>query len=282
VIVSADNHPSNLGAWRQKGARYGFTVVTVPTPRGHPGTQGYVDAFAAAFTPRTRVLAMQYVSSNSGDLLPVAELCALARQRGALSLVDSAQAFGVLDVDLSAVQADFFTGSMHKWPCGPKEKGLLFARQSVHDRISPTIIGVYGGQVGLSRTFEAEGQRDDAAIAAIVDALEFQRTVGRDVIERRSRQLAQHLMVELRKLDGVQLWTDPAPDRSAAIVIFKPGTLDPARFGAALAERERIVVTTRGANGVNPGIRVSPHFFNTLDDVDRLIGAVGKYLKSGV
>jgi isopenicillin-N epimerase len=282
VIVSSDNHPSNLTAWRQKATRFGFTVVTVNPPASHPGTAGYVDLFARAFTPRTKVLAVTYVSSNSGDMLPVAQLCALARDRGVLSLVDSAQAFGVLDVDLSAIKPDFFTGSMHKWPCGPKEKGVLFVARAVHDRIAPSIYGVYGGAVGISRTFEAEGQRDDASIAAVVKALEFQDTIGRAAIEARSRALAQRLMTRLAALPGVQLWTSPAPDRSAAIVIFKPGTLDPRRLTDALATREKIVVTARGATGANPGLRVSPHFYNTMDEIDRFTDAIGGYIRNGL
>ena len=130
-------------------------------------------------------------------MLPVAELCAFAREKNVLSLVDGAQAFGVLDVDLSKVKPDFFTGSMHKWPCGPKEKGVLFVNKAVHDRIAPSIYGVYGGAVGISKTFEAEGQRDDAAIAAVVDALKFQGGIGRAVIEQRARGLATHLMLTL-------------------------------------------------------------------------------------
>lgn len=282
VIISSDNHPSNLAAWRQKAARFGFTVVTVDPPAAHPGTEGYVDIFTRAFTPRTKVLAVTYVSSNSGDMLPVAELCRVARERGVLSLVDSAQAFGVIDVNLSVVKPDFFTGSMHKWPCGPKETGVLYINRAVHDRIAPTIVGVYGGAVGISRTFEAEGQRDDASIAAVVEALKFQGSIGRDVIERRSRALALHLMTQLRRIDGVTLWTNPAPDRSAAIVIFKPGSLDPRKLGEALTTKERIVVTVRGANGANPGLRVSPHFYNTMEDVDRFVGVIAKYMKSGV
>ncbi len=282
VVVSSDNHPSNLNAWRQKGARFGFTVVVVPPPAAHPGTAGYVDLFAKAFTPRTKVLAVNYVSSNSGDMLPVAELCRFARERGVLSLVDSAQAFGLLDVNLGEIKPDFFTGSMHKWLCGPKEKGILFVSRAVQDRISPSVYGVYGGAVGIARTFEAEGQRDDASMAAVVEALQFQGAIGRATIEKRSRQLAGHLMTELKKLDGVQLWTDSAPDRSAAIVIFKPGALDPKKLGDALTEKERIVVTVRGANGTNPGLRASPHFFNTMEDVDRFVGAVGRYMKAGL
>ncbi len=282
VIISSDNHPSNLAAWRQKAARFGFTVVTVAPPASHPGADGYVDLFTRAFTPRTKVLAVTYVSSNSGDMLPVADLCRVARERGVLSLVDSAQAFGVIDVDLGTMRPDFFTGSMHKWPCGPKEKGVLYINRAVQDRIAPTIVGVYGGAVGISRTFEAEGQRDDAAIAAVVEALRFQGSIGRDVIEKRARSLSGHLMKELRKLDGIHLWTDPAPDRSAAIVIFKPGALDPRRLGDALTANERMVVTVRPANGSNPGLRVAPHFYNTMDDVDRFVGVIGRYLKQGV
>ena len=281
VIISADNHPSNLAAWRQKAARYGFSIVTVETPAAHPGPAGYVELFTRAFTPHTRVLAVTYVSSNSGDMLPVAELCRVARERNVLSLIDSAQAFGVIDVNLATMQPDFFTGSMHKWPCGPKEKGVLYINRAVHDRIAPTIVGLYGGAVGISRTFEAEGQRDDASIAAVVEALRFQAAIGRGVIEARARFLAARLMTDLRKLDGVRLYTDPAPDRSAAIVIFKPGALDPRRLGEALT-RERFVVTARGATGSNPGLRVAPHFYNTIEDVDRFVATVGRYLKSGV
>ena len=145
----------------------------------HPGTDGYVDLFTKLFTPRTKLVAITHVSSNSGDLLPAAEICAAARSRGVLSLVDAAQSFGVLDNDLSVMKPDFFSGSVHKWPCGPKEKGVLFVNRAVHDRIQPSIVGVYGGAVGLSRTFETNGQRDDSGIAALTEGLKFQGSIGR-------------------------------------------------------------------------------------------------------
>ena len=281
VVVWADNHPSNLNAWRVKAERFGFTVVTVPVVSGHPGADGYVELFTTAFTPRTKVVAITHVSSNSGDLLPAAEICAAARARGILSVVDGAQAFGVLDLDLGAMQPDFYTGSMHKWPCGPKEKGLLFANRAVHDRLHLSIVGLYGGQVGLSRTFEANGQRDDASIAAVVKALELQQTIGRGVVEARSRQLAQAFKEGLGKLPGVKIWTDRDPARSAAIVIFQPASLDPRRLTAALSDRDRIVATARGGQ-TNPGLRLSPHFYNTMADVERTIAAVGRHIKAGV
>jgi selenocysteine lyase/cysteine desulfurase len=281
VVVWADNHPSNLRAWQVKAQRFGFTVVEVPFVTPHPGVAGYVELFTKAFTPRTKLVAITHVSSNSGDLLPVAEICAAARQRGVLSLVDGAQAFGVLDLDLGAMKPDFYTGSMHKWPCGPKEKGLLYVSAAVHGRIHPSIVGVYGGAVGISRTLETNGQRDDAAIAAVTEGLKFQGTIGRAVIERRSRQLAQALMKGLAAIKGVKLWTDPDPAHSAAIVIFQPGALDVRKLGAALTEKERIVCTTRTGQQT-PGLRMSPHFYNTMDEIDRAVDAIRKYLASGV
>jgi selenocysteine lyase/cysteine desulfurase len=252
-------------------------VVTVPVLPAHPGTNGYVELFTNAFTARTRIVALTHISSNSGDLLPAAEICAAARARGVLSLVDGAQAFGVLDLDLGTMRPDFYTGSMHKWPCGPKETGMLYVNRAVHGRIHPSVVGLYSGQVGISRTLEAHGQRDDVRIAAMVEALKFQGAIGRAVIERRSRALAQALMTGLRALDGVTLWTDADPSRSAAIVIFQPGSLDPQKLGAALATNERIIATTRGGQRM-PGLRLSPHFYNTMDEIDRTVAAIGRHL----
>lgn len=278
VIVWADNHPSNLNAWRTKAQRYGFTVVTAPVVSTHPGTDGYVELFTKLFTPRTKLVAITHVSSNSGDLLPAAEICAAARSRGVLSLVDAAQSFGVLDNDLSVMKPDFFSGSAHKWPCGPKEKGVLFVNRAVHDRIHPTIVGVYGGAVGLSRTMETNGQRDDSSSAALTEGLKFQGSIGRAAIEKRSRALAQTLMTELKKIDGVKLWTDPDPSRSAAIVIFQPGKLDVRQLDTQMIQA-RIVGTTRGGQQ-NPGLRLSPHFYNTMDEMRAVAAFIAAKMKA--
>ena len=88
-------------------------------------------------------------------------------------------------------------------------------------------------------------------------------------------------MTSLQRTNGVTLYTDPKPNRSAAIVIFKPANHDPGSLGEALAKNEKIVVTTRAATGSNPGLRAAPHFYNTMDDIDRFVGAIGRYGKNG-
>jgi selenocysteine lyase/cysteine desulfurase len=281
VIVFSDSHPSNLKAWQEKAKRFGFTIVTVSHVTPHPGSEYYIDAFRKAITARTKVLAFTHLTSNAGDLFPAREICALARERGVLTLLDGAQTFGAHDVNLGDIKPDFYTGSAHKWPTGPKECGVLFVTKDVHDRIWPSIYGVYGGAVGVSAKLEAMGQRDDARLVALAEAVRFRESIGGAVIERRGRELAQALIAGLKKVDGVTLWTDPAPDRSAQIVVAKPGSLDPRKLGAALAEKEKIVVTVRGGQD-RPGLRFAPHLYNTMDEIDRTVGAIKKYMATGV
>jgi isopenicillin-N epimerase len=281
VIVFADNHPSNLNAWREKAKRYGFTVVEVAVTNPHPGPDAYVDTFTKAITPRTRVLAVTHVTNTMGDMLPVVDLCRVARERGVLALVDGAQSFGVFDVNLREMRPHFYSGSAHKWPCGPKETGVLFVDREVHDKLMPSIVSLYGGAVGISRTHEAYGQRDEAALATLSAAIKLQDEIGRAVIETRSRQLASHLAKGLQAINGVSLWTKMDPARSGAIVVFKPAALDPRRLVTTLYEKERIVAAAAGGTA-RPGVRFSPHFYNTMDEMDRTIAAVKKYVTSGL
>jgi isopenicillin-N epimerase len=276
VVIFADNHPSNLVAWREKAKRFGFTVVDVPVTVPHPGPAAYLAAFSAAITPRTRVIAVTHVTNTLGDALPVAEICAMARARGVLSLVDGAQSFGVLNVNLGQMRPDFYTGSAHKWPCGPKETGVLFVNRDVHDRMHASLVSLYPGAVGISRRLEAYGQRDEAALATLGSAIKFQND-----IETRVRQLAQRLATELRRIEGVSLWTNPDASTSAAIVVFKPASLDPRRLVSTLYEKERIACAAAGGS-TRPGVRFSPHFYNTMDEIDRAVAAVRRYVSSGL
>ena len=281
VIVFADNHPSNNDAWRQKAARFGYTVTTISQPNPHPGPEYYVDAVTKAITQQTRVIAFTHHTSTVGDVLPARELCRIAREHGVMTLVDGACTIGMLDLDLSDIQPDFYTGSSHKWPCGPKEVGVLYINKGVQGRIHPSIISAYPGAIGIARTMEAMGQRDEPAIIGFGEALNFQTKIGRKAIEERSRSLGQALMAGLRRIDGVQLWTHPDPSLSGAVVSFRPGSLDVAKLSAALYRNDRIGCATR-AGADRPGIRLSPHVYNTMAEVDRAVAAIAKYMRQGV
>ena len=281
VVIFSDNHPSNHAAWRQKAQRFGYTVKVVEQRNPHPGPDYYLDAFRSQLTGATRVVALTHVTASVGDVLPVRELCRLAREHGALSVVDGAQSLGVLDVDLSEMLPDFYSGSAHKWPCGPKETGVLYVNARVHERIKPSIVSLYGGDVGISRTLEACGQRDEAAMMGFDAALKFQQRVGLPAIEKRARSLAHELVRGLRAIDGVQMWTHEDPRMSGPVVSFRPANLDITKLHAALYERDRIVCATRPGSD-RPGLRFSPHFYNLESDIDRVVAAMKRYVARGV
>ena len=281
VLLTADNHPSNHAAWQEKAKRFGFTVKDVPVPNPHPGAEHYVEAFRKMITPQTKVISFTHLTSTVGDLFPAKELCKLARDRGILSLVDGAQTFGLMDVDLSDMQPDFYSGSAHKWPCGPKENGVLYINKASQSKIWASIFSAYPGRVGVSKTFEGFGQRDEPAMIAFGEALTFQTKIGRAQIEKRSRELTQALIAGLKKVDGVKIWTSPDPTRTVAVLSFQPGNLDVRKLSLALYQKDHIGCATRGGQD-RPGIRLSPHFYNTMADVDRTVGAIKKYMASGV
>lgn len=281
VVLFSDNHPSNNSAWQEKAKRFGFSVSVVEQKNPHPGPEYYIDAFTKALTPRTKLLAFTHFTNTVGDLFPAKEICAAAKARGVMTLVDGAQTFGLFDVNLREIDPDFYSGSAHKWPCGARECGVLFVNTRAHDRIWPSSYSAYPGAVGISRRMEAFGQRDEATMIAFAEALAFQTKVGRQAIEQRSKALAQQLLAGLRKFSDFTVFTSPVAERTGAVVTFAPGSLDRAKLVAALYANDKIGIVTGGGAG-RQGIRVSPHFYNTPEEIDRLLGAITKYQKTSL
>ena len=280
VVIFSDNHPSNNEAWKERSKRFGFTVKEVPPLNPHPGFDYYLEAFEKAMTPRTRVLSFTHLSNTVGDLFPAKELCGMARKKGILTLIDGAQSFGLLDVDLSDIQPDFYTGSAHKWPCGPKETGVLFVNGSVHDKFWPSVYSAYKGSDGLAKTHEGLGQRDTPALYAFGQQIEFLRKIGQEKIEERSGDLATEIIEELQKTKGVYIYTPDERALRSAVVTFRPANLEPAKVVKALEEDGIVAANLGGENWA--GVRFSPHFYNSNSDVERAIGAIRRYLRKGL
>lgn len=280
VVIFSDNHPSNNQAWKRKAERYGYTVREVQYVSPHPGPEYYLEAFERAITPATRVLSFMQHTNTSGDLFPARELCRMAHDHGVISLVDGAQSFGFMNVDLSDIQPDFFSGSAHKWPCGPKETGVLYVNRRMHDSFWPSMYSAYTGRRGLSQTHEGMGQRDNPALHAFGKQIEFLQAIGQGEIEARSRELASMMIEGLNRIDGVHMWTPAQPERRGAVVTFQPGELDPRRVIAAL-EEDGIVAAARGGSD-RPGVRFSPHYYNMESDIERGIEAIGRYMRRGL
>jgi isopenicillin-N epimerase len=277
IVLHDENHPTNLDAWKEKQKRFGFKVVPVHISTPPPSAESIIKAMTAAITPKTRVLSFTHVTSTFGTRFPAKELCQIARERGIITLLDGAQSFGALDLDLKDIGCDFFTGSSHKWMMGPKEVGVLYIRSDIQSKLWPSEVGVIGGQVGASKVFERLGQRDDPAIVALGEAIDFQMKIGKKNIERQAIALGTALKEGLKKITGIQMYSPSAPEISSAIVTFRPGSADLQKIYSWLYETRGIACTTRGGDA--PGLRFSPHVYNSFEQVEKVVGAFQEYLK---
>jgi len=279
VVLWDQNHPTNNISWDVRARRWGYAVRRVSTPPNPSSSDELLEGFDSALNGRTRVLAFSHVSNVSGVALPAKELCILAREKGILTLVDGAQTFGALKLDLSDMGCDFFTGSSHKWFVGPKEAGLMFVREESQERLWPSDVGVgwEGAEAKGAQKFENLGQRDDGAVVTMATAAAFHEAIGPAAVENRVRALASAVKEALAEtIPGIRFHTPRDPDLSAGVVVFAlPGENHQEVF-QGVYETHRLGCAAMG--GDFNGIRISPHIYNTLDEVNAAVRAVVSYV----
>jgi selenocysteine lyase/cysteine desulfurase len=278
IVIWDENHPTANVAWDVRAQRFGFTVKKVKTPPRPGNAAELLEAFRTALTEQTRVLAFSHLSNLTGVVLPAKGLCRMARERGILTLVDGAQTFGAFSLDLHDMGCDFYTGSAHKWLCGPREVGILYIRKDKIDELWPLMVGD-GWEESVkrgARKFETQGQRDDARVAALGKAVEFHNIIGKERIESRLRRLTAAMKNEIRKrISGAEIVTPLDPELSGGIVVFSVPELAAMDLGAVLEslyQKHNI-----GCNVFPWGIRLSPHIYNIMDEVDKVIDAVKSF-----
>lgn len=281
VVIWDQNHPTNNVAWDVRAQRCGFTVKRVSTPNPPKTADELIEPFINALSNKTKVLGFSHISNISGVALPVQQLCTLARERGIFTLIDGAQSFGFLNLNLHEIGCDFFTGSSHKWLMGPKEAGILYVRKDRVKDLWPSMVGVGWEQVkdkGANK-FSTLGQRDDATVSAMAKAVEFHNNIGKDRVEARIRQLAAAIKTKVQQnIPNAVFRTPLDPDLSSGVVVFNvPGIDLQNTFNKLYKEHDIGCATMRGEFA---GIRFSPNIYNLLEEVDRVIDAVTSLMSS--
>jgi len=276
VLLWDQNHPSNAVAWEVRARRSGCNVRYLSIPLDTGSIDEVVDLVTGSIGKRTRVLSFTHISNITGFRLPAAEICAAARKRapGIHIHVDGAQTWGAVDVSLAEIDCDSFSGSAHKWYMGPREVGILFVREEAQTRIWPGVVSVPWGEtadpaVPGARRFEALGQRDDAAIAALAESVLLHDAVTPAGIERRSREIAGLLREGLLDIDVPFVSSVNAAFTSSVIILAAPQENRRALLDNVLRDGGIILA------GVN-GLRFSPHYYNTPEHVERAVAAVAK------
>ena len=274
IIITDHNHPSNNDAWKVRARRLGLEIKSIPVRIPARGKDDLIAAFDQAITPRTKVVAFTHVTSTTGILYPAREITELARRKGAWVHLDGAQSFGALRVNLRDIGCDSYSGSAHKWMMGPLEEGVLFVRADGISRIWPSIVTAgWSDDLKGARKFENLGQRDDPRVVALEAAVDFYNLVGAQRIESRMRQLATDLKQKLANVPNLRMKTNMEPELSAGVVKFqftKHGTKE---SYDEIWSRHRVSLAITPM-GDAEGIRLSPHIYNSKDDLDRAVEAI--------
>lgn len=277
ILLWDQNHPSNGLAWDVRALRSGASVRRFDVPTSVGSIDEVVDVFVNALSKDTRVLSFTHISNVTGLRTPAAEICAAVHNRrpDIHIHIDGAQTWGAVDIDLAAVGCDSFSASAHKWFMGPRETGILYVRDERSESIWPSIVSIpwFGSIENVpkgARKFDALGQRDDAAAAALVDAVAVHEQMTPAGVEARSMQIANRLRAGYEDL-GLDLVSSGDPAFASSVVIVRANP----DVAPQLVTR---VFREAGVQGApTGGVRMSPHVYNTEDHVDRVLEAVARH-----
>lgn len=289
ILLTEMEHHSNIVPWQLLAQRTGAQVVYIPVT----GPEGLLDLsqLDALLGSGVKLLSMVHISNSLGTINPVAEICARARQRGIVSLVDAAQSAGHRPVDVQEIGCDFLALSGHKM-CGPTGIGVLYGRTEVLEGMPPyqgggeMILTVDYDKVTFKNPphrFEA-GTPDISGPIGLHTAMDYLDAIGRDRIAAHDLKLGAYAHEKLSRLKGIRMF-GPAKGR-AGLVSF---LLDGVHAHDVVTFADQAGVALRGGHhctqplmkklGVESTARASFYFYNTTDEIDRFVEVIAEIQK---
>jgi selenocysteine lyase/cysteine desulfurase len=273
VVAPADEFPSNLYPWMNLASR-GVELRRVEMPVGRVD----IDRLESACDARTRIVAASWVAYANGWRHDVAELAALAHRRGALLFLDAIQGLGAFPLEATAAGVDFLAADGHKWLLGPEGAGVLYVRREHLDRLRPLGVGWHSVRQGndfanIKLDFKPAAERYEGGtqnmpgMIALGASMELLLSCGINQISRCILDVTELACRRLREI-GAELVSCREPEHASGIVSFNLP-------GRDLAEvRRRLIADNIFLSHRAGRLRISPHAYNTAEDIDRLIEAI--------
>jgi len=272
VLSTDQEHTGGISGFRLMAKRRGIVVKELPIRQAvDGGPDAIVKMFADAATPRTKAIMVSHITSGLGIVLPVKALAALARARGALSLIDGAQAVGQISVDVTALGVDAYAGSPHKWLMAPKGTGFLYLRRDVQARFWTTLASTAWNDYdkGAFR-FGQYGTGSVPVVQGLVAAMQFVTGLGIDRIARWDAMLTSRLRDGLARVPAARVTSPTHPQLTAAITTFRVEGVTAKTLQDALWTRK---IRVRAQNDQN-GVRLSAHLYVSPADIDTVLDVV--------
>ena len=283
VLMTQHEYGALVRAWLRSSKKNNFLIIQQHIDLPLHSKNMFVNQFLSGVTENTKVIFISQITSQTGLIFPVKEVCDYARQKGIITIIDGAHAPGHIDLNVSDLSCDYYTGACHKWMCAPKGSSFLFVKKSLQANLKPQIMswGEEGEDPGPSQflmDFQWQGTRDMSAFLSIPSAINFLE----DNDWREKRKVSKNLILEVSnnfrdifdteslflKKDWIgQMVSHPLPPNMTAELKEK------------LWEEYMIEVPIFEWNN-QKFIRVSAHFYNRASDMEILISALKSiYLK---
>jgi isopenicillin-N epimerase len=289
ILLTDHEYGAMHWCWERAAQRLGLALRTFALPTTAQSASEIVGTACAAFTESTRLFFFSHVLSPTGLVLPAKELCLEARRRGIVTVIDGAHAPGMIAVNLAELGCDFYGGNCHKWLLAPTGSGFLYFGAGSEERVQPLQVS-WGwhhdrwhaderdefGSTPRLRAFEFEGVRDPCPWLAVPAAIDFQAGLGLQNIRAHIAELASYLRQRLIQQPCLPPATPAHPALHGAMTAFRlPQGTDAVALRKHLWEDHRIEAPIiERPEGLL--IRVSTHFYNTEQEIDRLAEALEK------
>lgn len=278
VIGTLQDYPNMIQAWKQRQQREGIQYKQISFDFPIENDETIVRAFEKAITPKTKVLHLTHMINWVGQILPVRKIADMAHSKGIEVLVDGAHSFGLLDFNIPDLHADYFGTSLHKFLSAPIGSGLLWIKKDKISRVWPLLCN--GNPLSDDiRKFETLGTRSFPIEQGIGEAINFHNAIGKKRKEERIRYLKNYWAGKAREIPGVKIHTSLNDSYSCAIGGFSIKGKTPQEIDSELFNKYKI--HTVGITWENIScVRVTPHVYTKLSDLDKLVMAIQNISKS--
>jgi selenocysteine lyase/cysteine desulfurase len=277
VIGMIYDYPNMMNAWRQRQLRDGIVYKQLSFNFPIEDDAQIVKAYEDAITPRTKIIHVTHVVNWVGQIMPVKKICQMARKKGIEVIVDGAHSFALLDFKIPDLECDYFGTSLHKFLSAPVGTGLMWIKKEKIAKIWPLVCNHEPTSADI-RKFETLGTRSFCIEQAIGEAINFQEGIGTKRKQERIHFLKKYWAEKALQIPGVKIHTSLKPAYSCAIAGVSIEGMKPGDLDSKLFNDHKIHTVGVSYEGVQC-VRVTPHVYTKLSDLDRFVGALEKIAK---
>lgn len=287
VVISIMEHHSNLVPWQKITKATGSMLKYMYINKNYELTD---EEIQNKITPKTKIVAITHASNALGTINNVKKTANIAHKNGAIVVVDASQSIPHMKIDVQALDADFLVFSGHKM-LAPLGIGVLYGKKELLEKMEPFLMGgdmieyVYEQETtfaSLPNKFEAGTQNAEAAVG-LSAAIDYIENMGYEKIQELEKEIVNYAKSELSKLDYLTIYITPNEENHSGVISFNINGVHPHDV-ASILDSEGVCV--RSGNhcaqplmrylGVDSTCRASFYFYNTKEDVDRLVMALDK------